>query len=865
MATGSQNMTTFKAKGLTSIANAVDTSNFIFLKSTALTADQLGNTVSLSLNAATVTGAAVANHSLFLNAGIGSGIETPFQLQIPDSSHLYIYKRWYTSGAWSGWSKLSAGHADTAAALESDAGGTEQPIYFTGGKPAATSYALKATVNNGDTNYVAYYSGARAITSAKATTAMIMPAHYYHNLYDNNPTTGTTVYVHYYNGNTTSTNTFANLRVKSGSTFKTLVFGGDGTFTWNGINVVINSGTWGISITGNAATATKLSNTPNNTTTFLRGDNTWSNTLTDEYISTSANGFRIKQGSYGVFLRNDGSNTYILLTNSGDQAGNWNNLRPFYINNSSGMLHSENGQTFSGGQYFTGKTWIGRSSAGTAHADVLEVRSAYTDNDHWAMCIKNEYNANATGWGTGLKIANGSEGETGKWIGIRAYADSAYSNSTVMDFYSVGAHRMRLASDRLIPITDNTYYLGESSHRWASVYAVNFVGNASTATDADKLDGLHANQFAKSMSPERTFNDIAQNENSALGMIFTNTGPESGSTWYHFIQMNYNNNAGASGNTGNFWCAQIANKPGATNPYIRSRSGGNDISTGWSNWATILTSTNYTNYTVTKTGSGASGSWGISVTGSAGSVAWGNVSGRPTIDKTTTIYQISRGANFDPIQSGYFAGMSTSTGISTSWWHILSMDWSGNDANNWISQLAIPTENRTGVYYRSRQNSTTYTWKKLWTEGESITGAVWNDYAEVRTAQGEPGQVVYELGDDTCIPTTERLQHFAGIVSDTWGFSQGETDSAKTHIAVAGRVLAYPYHNRDEYKPGDVLCAAPGGTVDIMTREEVIQYPDRIVGTVSCVPEYEEWGGSNLEIENRPPVKVNGRIWVKVK
>jgi len=28
---------------------------------------------------------------------------------------------------------------------------------------------------------------------------------------------------------------------------------------------------------GNAATATKLSNTPNNTTTFLRGDNTWSN------------------------------------------------------------------------------------------------------------------------------------------------------------------------------------------------------------------------------------------------------------------------------------------------------------------------------------------------------------------------------------------------------------------------------------------------------------------------------------------------------------------------------------------------------------------------------------------------------------
>ncbi len=71
-------MTTFKAKGLTSIASTVDTSNFIFLKTTALTADELGNTVSLSLNAAAVTNAAITNHSLFLNAGIGSGLGTPF-------------------------------------------------------------------------------------------------------------------------------------------------------------------------------------------------------------------------------------------------------------------------------------------------------------------------------------------------------------------------------------------------------------------------------------------------------------------------------------------------------------------------------------------------------------------------------------------------------------------------------------------------------------------------------------------------------------------------------------------------------------------------------------------------------------------
>ena len=42
-----------------------------------------------------------------------------------------------------------------------------------------------------------------------------------------------------------------------------------------------------------------------------------------------------------------------------------------------------------------------------------------------------------------------------------------------------------------------------------------------------------------------------------------------------------------------------------------------------------------------------------------------------------------------------------------------------------------------------------------------------------------------------------------------------------------------------------------------MTREEVCKYPDRIVGTVSEIPEYETWGTGN--------VKVDGRIWIKVR
>lgn len=157
-----------------------------------------------------------------------------------------------------------------------------------------------------------------------------------------------------------------------------------------------------------------------------------------------------------------------------------------------------------------------------------------------------------------------------------------------------------------------------------------------------------------------------------------------------------------------------------------------------------------------------------------------------------------------------------------------------------------------------------YSWNRIWCQGNSVTGAVWNDYAECRQSDcSEPGRVVFEKGDDTLTKTEKRLQHFAGVISDTWGFSQGETDKAKTNIAVAGRVLVYTYQDRNNYKPGDCVCAAPNGTIDIMTREEIIKFPDRIVGTVSCVPDYEEWGGGKNA--DRDPVKVNDRIWIKVK
>ena len=140
-----------------------------------------------------------------------------------------------------------------------------------------------------------------------------------------------------------------------------------------------------------------------------------------------------------------------------------------------------------------------------------------------------------------------------------------------------------------------------------------------------------------------------------------------------------------------------------------------------------------------------------------------------------------------------------------------------------------------------------------------LRGAVWNDYAEYRESDElEPGRCVYEVGDDSLTRTTERLMPGCNIVSDTFGFAQGETDKAKTPIATAGRVLAYTFEDRNEFKPGDAVCSGPNGTVSLMTREEIREWPDRIIGTVSCVPNYKYWGKDN-------EIKVNKRIWVKVK
>lgn len=126
---------------------------------------------------------------------------------------------------------------------------------------------------------------------------------------------------------------------------------------------------------------------------YVVGTSYLSSTVTSasEFISTSANGFRITQGNYGAFFRNDGGAFYLLFTASGSQTGSWNSLRPFTANLSNGYVTignglgvgaADTGYTFNvtGTSRFSGKmTLFGSINASNANAPfngAIEIREA---------------------------------------------------------------------------------------------------------------------------------------------------------------------------------------------------------------------------------------------------------------------------------------------------------------------------------------------------------------------------------------------------------------------------------------------------------------------------------------------------------
>ena len=158
-----------------------------------------------------------------------------------------------------------------------------------------------------------------------------------------------------------------------------------------------------------------------------------------------------------------------------------------------------------------------------------------------------------------------------------------------------------------------------------------------------------------------------------LGANGTN-GP--GGSWW--IQQNFRHT-----NASNYWGTQVAWgwEDNANRLATRNITGGS-----YGAWVYYLNSSNFTSYAPSLTGSGASGSWGISVTGSAGSVAWTNVSSRPTA--------LSQFTN----DLGNYGGWITSSGSI-----------SGNAATATIAEFQSIPDQRGNAY-----TPNAYTGQRIW-------------------------------------------------------------------------------------------------------------------------------------------------------
>ena len=246
----------------------------------------------------------------------------------------------------------------------------------------------------------------------------------------------------------------------------------------------------------------------------------------------------------------------------------------------------------------------------------------------------------------------------------------------------------------------------------------------------------------------------------------------------------------------------------------------------------------------------------------SGDIAWQNIVALPTGGSKGQILTKNSTTNGDAswqtpaylsTSGGTVSGTITATQFSG------PLNGTATNATNIYSSASTSKAYILGTTTASSANHATVYNASVYTSGSVLYGAAWNDYAEYRSQKEniEPGYCVASDNNGQVYKTIEKFQACDGIVSDTFGFAIGETDDCCTPLAVAGRVLAYCSGNRNDYQAGDTVCAGPEGKVIKMTREEIKEYPDRIVGIVSEIPKYETWGSGN--------VPVNGRIWIKIK
>ena len=226
-----------------------------------------------------------------------------------------------------------------------------------------------------------------------------------------------------------------------------------------------------------------------------------------------------------------------------------------------------------------------------------------------------------------------------------------------------------------------TYQFGSIDRRYVGGNKTANHGSSGTAYTADTYSSTFVNKAFVAFA-ERGSWAYANN-----GYVSTDTGvniPLAGTAIFQW---------GASDTNKTQLYITPYNNSGVSNPAVNEMLFYTSNGSGYTSaWTRVLTHRNYTNYTVTKTGGGASGTWGISITGNAATA-------------TTAQYLASNsrmdygwnGLNYFNIYGTAGTAVKANNTPTTAWWHILRF----NHANSsgYYTDLAVPF-NANSLYYK---------------------------------------------------------------------------------------------------------------------------------------------------------------------
>lgn len=251
------------------------------------------------------------------------------------------------------------------------------------------------------------------------------------------------------------------------------------------------------------------------------------------------------------------------------------------------------------------------------------------------------------------------------------------------------------------------------------------------------------------------------------------------------------------------------NNNGVSNPAVNEMlfytSNGSEYSSGWSR---VLTNRNYTIYTVTKTGGGASGTWGISITGNAATanrIISHSISDT-LANKTTPGYL-------------YHAGGSNSVKDKPSGVDAFGV-FTMQTASGWYGQLLMSSNTSTGLYWRTA-TSLNGGWKKI-LDSSNYTAYV--NPANFVTSLGTNGNYVTWTKNGT----TNNLTVPFATTSNVLNNLGNRTAISGTTVGQSGLRLYKVYNNGYPVNFGNVLNIGGQGYGELLFQWTVDSNPGHL-------------------------------------